>query len=227
MSAAPKRSLEELLAAGQAQAVDAPADDPRRIATRRAIVERWGFGLPQRTAELVIHDRLFSTRALEVAKAWVAGPREVLVEIGSPGTGKSTACTWATLEREAEGPVVYLLESQLAEWLARRTRYEEELEGLRTAGTVVIDEVGRTEGRMVELARIGVAEVVHQRLGVVHVKARELAGAPSIRRRRRTILQGNLTLDDMAERFDPRFLDRLEEVGTLVHTDGPSLRGRR
>lgn len=216
------RSLDEVLARGAEHAVVDDGPDPEaaeRVRRRRAVVERCGFGLPAEVAELVISDRLYSTRPLELAKAWLRGPREVFLAIGKPGTGKSVACIWAALERLDEGPFVYVLESTLAEWRWYRTRHAAELEELREAATVLIDEAGMTEGPRREIARIAVAELVHQRMGVLQTGR--------YRRRRRTLLTGNLSLDELAERFDPRLLDRLVQVATLVHETGPSLRGRR
>lgn len=188
--------LDAIVARGRAH--ESPPEDPAvaaRRARRKAIVERWGFGLPERTQKLVVEDRLYSTRPLEMAKAWVQGPREVLVEVGDPGTGKSVACSWAALEREHEGPIVYLLESTLAEWRARPSSHERELLELHEAGTVVVDELARTEHRHRELARVAIGELVGQRLGAIHVPG--LGGGA--RRRRRTILQGNLELDELAD----------------------------
>jgi DNA replication protein DnaC len=190
--------------------------DPQREVReqrRRMVLERVGFGLPAETAELLVRDDLYSTRALEAAKAWVAGPRTVLVVIGDMGTGKSTACTWAALERLSVGPIEYVLESDLAHWRWARRAHEAQWRALMNAGTVIVDEVGRTPPEQREMARIANAELVHHRTG--------------FRGRRRTIFQGNVTLEEFAELADDRLMDRLEEIGSIVECVGPSLRGKR
>lgn len=213
--------LAEVLALGRAKAAeaepqlegDSPADDAVMRARRRAI-RTHGFGLPQHAAELVIANRLYSTAPLSIVDSWVKAPTPVLVLVGDPGLGKSVAVSWGALERIAGGPMAYVLESDLAEWRWARRRHAADWQRVVDAWTLVIDEIGRTDRARRELARVAVAEVLHERT------TRWPWG-------RKTMLTGNLTIEDLAEVLDPRLEDRLEEIGSVKHVTGPSLRGAR
>jgi hypothetical protein len=193
----------------------APAAEERDRVRRRAMRDHQAFGLPAPTAQLVVEDRLFSTGPLETVKTWIGAPTPVLVLVGDPGVGKSVACAWGALERVGQpGGLGYVLESELAEWHWARRRHEADWQRLLEASTVIVDELGRTETSRRELARVAVAELVHYR-------------ASGYGNRRRTLLQGNVALEDLEDVLDPRLVDRLVEIGTVRHFSGASLRGRR
>lgn len=192
-----------------------PELEARERVRRRAMEAHGAFGLPAPTARMVVEDRLYSTAPLEAVKVWLAAPPPVMVMVGDPGVGKSVACAWAALERVGQpGGLEYVLESELAEWRWAMRRHEADWQRAIDASTVIVDELGRTEGSRRELARIAVAELVHHR-------------ASGYGNKRRTMLQGNLILEDLEDVLDPRLVDRLVEIGTVRHFAGESLRGRR
>lgn len=188
-------------------------EDDVRLRARRRAMGLHGFGVTAKAAELVVQDRLFSTAALSIAQAWVKAPTPVLVLVGDPGVGKSVALSWAALERLTKGEIVYVLESELAEWRWARRQHAADLARIAAAPTVIIAEVGRTEAARKELARIAVAELLLTRT----------TGKPW---GRKTALDGNLSLEDLSEALDPRVEDRLAEIGSVRHLAGPSLRGQ-
>lgn len=185
-----------------------------QLRMRRRAMRTHGFGLPNETSELIVEGRLYTTRPLSIAQAWLQAPTPVLVLIGDPGVGKSTALAWAALERVGTGPILYVLESTLAQWRFARREHAADWQRAIEASTVVIDELGATEFMNRELARVAVRELVHLRTG----------GWP---RSRRTLIQGNLSLEDLDDVLDQRLGDRLEEIGVTRHIEGPSLRGKR
>jgi hypothetical protein len=184
----------------------------------RALVREHGFGLDDDDETLLASDRFHSTRPLEFAKAWigsgVAGVQivhPVMVQLGDRGTGKSFACTWATIQRADEGPLRYVLEDTVARWFASSGRdHERDWQALLDAATLFVDDLGGAPSNRLEHARLGVSQLVLERQG----------------RGRRTILAGSLDREAFAERSCPRLLDRLAKSGHVEHFDGPSLRGQ-
>ncbi len=210
--------LAEMLRRGTTELAVEPEVSPadlERLERRRRVVKRCRFGLLEAEGELVARDRLFSTRALDVAKAWVASPRKYLTLVGDIGVGKSTAAAWSALERDKSGAssIVYCLEAHVAEWHRyRSTKHAAAWAAARAASTLVVDEVGEVALHAREDARVGLDLLIHERRGGDG----------------RDILLGNLSDRGLAERIDDRLLDRLQDqhAGWIELLEGESLRRR-
>lgn len=196
--AAYERTLEE------ARGIEARAARSRR---RKHLLDA-GVPLTDAMSAALVDGTLSSTRALQVTSGWLNGPRSVLVLLGTPGTGKTVAAAHAGLTRLARGPLVYVREAVLARW-SMFARYDREWAQATSCATLIVDELGTAGARDVEAARGALLRVVDDRMG----------------RGRRTVLVGNLTVDDLGRRYDVRLLDRLQEVGFLTEVKGPSMRG--
>lgn len=215
-------SLEE--AALRLDTTPAPkSETPEQIAARRheaehARVEKElgpdGLALPVdgKLLPLLVRGAYERTRAVHEAAAWLRGPRRVLVLIGDIGVGKTVAaslvaCSYARRRKT----VAYLREPTLARWWHSSVlAHEAQIERLRETDLVIVDELGTTLSRDGEKARDATGGLVDDRI----------AGEG------RTVLIGNLDEKRLGTAYGARFLDRLREIGTVVHLTGASMRGR-
>lgn len=179
-------------------------------ARRRKALDDAGVPLTDDTARAVAGGTLRPTRALEIASAWLAGPRSVLVLYGPPGTGKTTAAAHVACSRLGKGPFVYVREPTLARW-GMFARYDREWSAAVSSATLIVDELGTAEERDLPAARAALLRIVDDRMG----------------RGRRTVLAGNLSEHDVGRRYDARMIDRLMEVGYMAEVTGQSMRGER
>lgn len=196
--AAYERTLE------QARDLEARAARSRR----RKLLSEAGVPLTDAMATALVDGTLQSTRALQITSSWLAGPRSVLVLLGTPGTGKTVAAAHAALTRISRGPLVYVREGVLARW-SMFARYDREWAAAVSCATLIVDELGTAGARDLDAARQGLLRMVDDRMG----------------RGRRTVMVGNLTADDLGRRYDERLLDRLREIGYLAEVSGKSMRG--
>lgn len=178
-----------------------------RAKRKRALVDA-GIPLTDPMLSALLDGQLTSTRALQITSGWLAGPRSVLVLLGTPGTGKTVAAAHAALTRLSRGSVVYVREATLARW-SMFARYDREWAAASACATLIVDELGTASARDVEAARLALLRMVDDRMG----------------RGRRTVLVGNLSVDDLGRRYDERLIDRLQEVGFVAEVKGASMRG--
>lgn len=217
--------VEAMMRLGARKAAEAAASDVEpspaeleRQRFRRWLIERHRFGLLPAEGALVARDELFTTRALQVAKAWRATPKTYLTLVGNVGVGKSTAAAWVALELAQAGatPVLYCAESDVAEWHRfRSTRHQKAWAAAVEAAVLVIDEVGDVDAAdraALEHARAGMSQLDKDRRG----------------RGGRTIVLGNVTPGELADRIDDRLLDRLQDDhhASIELVQGHSLRRR-
>lgn len=152
------------------------------------------------------------TRAVHEAAAWMQTDLRVLVLIGDVGVGKTVAaCLIACATARRRRSIAYLREPTLARWWHSPTlAHEAQIKRLREADLVIVDELGTTLSRDGEKAKDATGGLVDDRI----------AGNA------RTVLIGNLDEKRLGSAYGARFLDRLREIGRIVHLTGDSLRGR-
>jgi DNA replication protein DnaC len=152
-----------------------------------------------------------ATHATKVTSEWLRSERRALVLVGDMGTGKTVAATLALaawLRRRRT--IGYLQEPRLVRWWHSSTlAHEQHVERLVGVDMLVIDELGTSTTRDAERSRDAVWGMLNERI----------AGE------RRTLLIGNLRPDDIGKRYGARFSDRLNEIGSVVHVVGASMRG--
>lgn len=198
------------------------AETPEQTAARRrehehARIERViaDLGMPVRgdLATQLVRGTYERTRAVHEAAAWMKSDRRVLVLIGDIGVGKTVAaCLIACAAIRRRQTVGYLREPALARWWHSSTLvHEQQIERLRDLDLVIVDELGTTLSRDGEKAKDATGGLVDDRI----------AG------RARTVLIGNLDEKRLGQAYGARFLDRLRELGKVVHLTGDSLRGRK
>lgn len=199
----------EAIAAYDRSIADARTHEERSALERkREAIVATGIPLREAMVDAIVGGTLRSTDALRTTIAWLAGPRQVLVLIGDPGTGKTTAAGHAGMTRLSRGPLVYVKEPTLARW-SMFARYDRDWQRAVDAPTLILDEAGTAEPRDLADARAGVSRMLDDRIG----------------RGRKTIVIGNLSEADLARRYDRRMLDRLREIGFVAEILGPSMRG--
>lgn len=151
------------------------------------------------------HYALSELPAFRTVRAWFRSPQRFLVVLGSTGIGKSVAAAWAI----AEIGGLYLTADELRRAFAQEHNEARKLRReLFREPFVVVDELF-TEGGFPADAKRAVQELVDGR------------------QRLRTILMGNETVDEFAERYGQRVVERVRHQGTLVHIAGDSLRRDR
>lgn len=204
-------SLDEVMARASRNAVveTRPSDDQELLRLRRRAIRTHRFGLTDADEDLLVHDRLYETRPLSIAKSWVLGPLPVLVMIGDRRTGKTMAASWALLARMHAGSIGYVLEDMIAQYYWGDRRFAREWATLVAAKTLFIEEIGGTATHRATPAREGVSQLILERNG----------GG------RKTVLTGNLDADAFAERTCPRLLGRLMTIGRVELITGPGLNG--
>lgn len=191
-------SLDDVLASVMDRGIALAATDEELAAweaeeTLRQRHERLvASGIAERLTEsgiaALVHDRSEDTRALQLVRPWVAkNSRPMLVLLGDMGVGKTHAAAWA-LSRK---PGRYIRARDLVE-LGHGGRSDRAhfWEALRTE-LLVIDELGLERDETE--ARDTLQDVVDARQ----------------RLPRRTLLLGNLTAKELADRYDARTLDRM------------------
>lgn len=183
-------------------------DREARESRRRAIKTARSAGIPCTSAAWVSIEKgdLIETKALEITRRWLKAPseRRFLALIGTPGVGKTVAAGWAAAELAHRG-VAYVRERQITNWFRRG--YEREIERIREAGFVVMDEMGTAPARDEDAARMAMLELLDLRIA-----------------KGRTMLIGNLDRVSIRQKYDARIIDRLRESGAIVECDGQSLR---
>lgn len=143
-------------------------------------------------AEAIVHDRALDTRALQLVRAWVASSRPALVLLGDRGQGKTVAAAWALARCAGR----YVRASDLCEMREAGWRQRDAYQRHLRTELLVVDELG-TEADLTAAARM-LQDVVDARQ----------------RRPRLTLLLGNqMSREELAERYDPRTLDRLGTSG--------------
>ncbi len=212
-AASPPADVAELLERGRSIAAgpDAAAarlDHERAVARvsatehtleRRLALDRLDVPLPDDVLELVAGEQLEERAAIRAVRAWLLGPRPVLVLLGPSGCGKTTAAAQVLAERHARGPSVYVRESALVEAHARGRLGRAWREAM-TATTLVVDQLGAMPESAGELARLAHLDALDARLG----------------RGRRTLLAGALTRAELEARVHHQTRSRLEWVASIV-----------
>lgn len=166
---------------------------------------------PELVPDLVA-GKCLRTQATTEAAAWMRSDRRVLALVGDVGVGKTVAaCLVACAYVRRRKTVAYLREPQLVRWSHSSTlAHEAQVERLRDVDLLIIDEIGTTLSRDGERTRDAMFGMIDSRIGGEG----------------RTVIIGNLTEKQLAESYGVRFLDRLREIGMVVHATGESLRGR-
>lgn len=145
--------------------------------------------------------------AFTAARQWWTAdpPKWNLLLHGNPGGGKTAAAHWALLEATKRGMSA---EVRKAASIVRISQFDgvKELEHLKRAGLLVIDDLGAEK-----LSGYG-ASLLGELLD-----ARYEAEAP-------TIITANLTLAQLSEHLGQRIVDRLAQGGMRVEVLGKSLR---
>lgn len=167
---------------------------------RRAIVRG-----EERPTDALLTVRSWYARALDPA---VRGPT-VLILAGPMGTGKTLAASWVLARQSG----LYVpVERFLRYYQGRGREHESELDRIRAARFVVLDELG-TE-RDPDVFRAAFHWLIDGRQS----------------RRKLTLIMGNLSADQIRARlrdgtYDERTADRLRTIARLATTSGESMRG--
>lgn len=157
----------------------------------------------------LVHDRTKPTRALQFVQAWTLASRPMLVLLGDVGVGKTFAASWVLTRKRGR----YARAQELVEMLHGNAQQRDLFWRHARTEVLVIDELGleRDEAE----ARITLHEIVDARQ----------------RLPRRTLLLGNLTAQQVVQRYDARTLDRMgmlsDDAGVAVFRTlrGESIRG--
>lgn len=199
----------------------APTESPEAIAARRRDAEAarilrivTELRMPVRPEVLpgLVRGECLRTAATSAAAQWMKSDRRVLVIVGDMGVGKTvSACLIACAYARRRRTIAYLREPGLVKWWHSTTlAHEAQVERLKEADLLIVDELGTTLSRDGERTRDAMFGLIDDRIGGEG----------------RTVLLGNLTEKKLAEAYGARFLDRMREIGTVVHVTGESLRGR-
>lgn len=160
-------------------------------------------GVPRKDVTAIVDGQLDDTEALVAARSWeLDATLHLLLLLGRPGAGKTTAAGWLCRER---GRMI------TAPAMARMSAYDRHgVVTLESEPLLVIDDVGT------EYADKG--GLYASMLDTV-VNARYASQLP-------TVATTNLTVAAWRTRYGDRILDRVRECGQAVALTSPSLRGR-
>jgi DNA replication protein DnaC len=177
------------------------AEELKRHEQRKRLHSR---GVPARQVERVTAgEKLARSQALEAAHAWERSGETLLLLLGPPGTGKTTAAAWLCRK---------LGRFVAAADMARMSAYAADgVASLEQGKLLVIDDIGVEYADAKGLFRSQLDAVVSSRFGD----------------RRRTVLTGNIGLPEWRERYGARLLDRAREDGVIVQIKGQSMRESR
>jgi hypothetical protein len=178
------------------------------IAARRAGLEEAALEVivPERMGEKPINKELLPMQAalaliahapLSAPRARLVGNEVLVVMAGNVGVGKTVAASYVVAHLGGRYTTAY-------EWV----RPGLELEPLRTARVLVVDQLGREY--LSEYVVTQLEDVIHKRHAA----------------RRLTLLLGNLDGQDLLARYQAVIADRLKERGAFLEFGGQSLRGR-
>ncbi len=227
-------SLEEATAK-----IDSPVDLERETNDARERHERAeklvrlrmdALGLPIDPLELyedVVARCVPPTDATRAAGAWLRGPRRALAMLGGMGLAKTVSAGLCASQFIRTGrTVAYVEESELVRLYERRTlRHEDELEELLDVDLLIVDELG--------MSRADPTAVREAVAGTFNTRIRKPGS--------RMMMLGNLA-DDIpattpqkereahatkrfATTYGARLVDRIVQMGTVVHLAGQSMRG--
>lgn len=192
------------------------AERAARLEERRAASERRRrvevvSALPVRREiiDAIVDDAVVVRPALATVRAWrdsrkARTGKATLMLLGGAGCGKTVAAAWAIANtRGAE----YLKMQALSNlYRAGFGEDHERFQRLLSTSLLVVDEL--TTERDIELGRAALHEVIDERQS----------------RDRATILIANRTKKEIAERYDPRTIDRLREGATVCSFEDKSMR---
>lgn len=160
----------------------------------------------------IVRDELVSTQPLRAVQRWIhtrsTGLRAftTLVLVGERGLGKTVAGGWLLARLGGFYATAETLRHAFDQRFAReRGPFQRALD----TRCLVIDELGDEKDR--ETGDGMLYAIVNKRMG--HSKAW-------------TLITGNLSKFAMAERYDPRTVERIEHRGVIFPVEGPNLRVR-
>lgn len=155
----------------------------------------------------ILGERLVATVALEAVRGLLAAHRRnpsgpnMLVLLGGTGTGKTVAASWALYELGGS----YVVPNQLYDRL--RPGKDREHMAPVEGRVVVLDDLGTEQDTRFPAALFQLVND-RQRHGLL------------------TILTGNLTREQLRERYDARVIERLNHCGRVAELGGDSLRSK-
>lgn len=195
----------------KAEAEAAEAEEIRKAMDerRRLLVS---YGVPVKDVERVAtFDGMTRTEAVVRVHEHREG---ILVLSGRPGCGKTTAAAW-WLSKPGPTSPYFAVHAPLfipAYELERLSRYNRaDIRRVQRARRLVIDDLGREYADTKGAATSLVCNLID---------ARYMHALP-------LVITTNMTKAQFAERYKKRTMTVLEEVGTFVELDEPSLRGKK
>lgn len=179
-----------------------------RRARRAEILEREGVPLSPAGRLTVVHEVQPHPEACSTILRWTATPAAppFLAVVGERGLGKTVAAAWWVADRDGR----YVKARELARlYRAQWGDDHERWRGYLRSKCLVVDEVGTEDERDRETTRAMLEELIDERQS------------------RRTLLLGNITGKQWADRLTARAADRWTECGyTMELRAGRSMRRR-
>jgi DNA replication protein DnaC len=185
---------------------EAEAREAEERAYERGVAEALRHGLGRRSLAIATEAPV-PTVALSTAQAWWGGSAWALCLHGSVGQGKTVAAAWVLAQAIRAGRGAQYRPAGVVARLSDFDDGPRELDALKRASVLVLDDVGVEAASERGRAILGeVLDARYERLGT------------------RTVLTSNLGPEALLRRLGQRAWDRLQHDGELLELVGESLR---